>query len=514
MRHPVDYHPDGGALLHHLCAAGLLETVDGRPAHAVLLETADTATREHLSTILVTDVRTRLRCQGSRVQARPTGTDRSALDLLAADLADAVVSDEPDLLVLDLACEPSPWESQRLRRRSPLEALRVLGRRDEGDDRLPLLVGAFAFDFLACLEELPQVPQGPNTCPDYLFNDVACAIVMDHRHRSAEVVGIAGTEDRMAELAQCLAGLDATADPRHPTTPPVPHGDGEPLEVDVDVSDDQFRDVVVQMQESIRAGDIYQVVPSRTFSVACPDALAAYRHLRVTTPSPYMFYLADDDFELFGASPESSLSHHAADRSVTIRPIAGTSPRGLDAEGHLDPELDVRHELALRTDAKEISEHVMLVDLARNDVARVSVPGTRHVPTLMRVDRYSRVMHLVSEVVGELRPDLDALDAFGASMTMGTLTGAPKLRAAELIRAVEGQRRGSYGGAVGYLRGDGEFDTCIVIRAAFVRRGEALVQAGAGVVAASDPQSEADETRHKASAVLAAIAASQGRELA
>ncbi|MBF0943365.1 MAG: chorismate-binding protein, partial [Actinomyces sp.] len=213
-------------------------------------------------------------------------------------------------------------------------------------------------------------------------------------------------------------------------------------------------------------------------------------------------------------SPESSLLHSAKDGTVAIRPIAGTRPRGFAPDGSIDHELDIRLELELRSDAKEVAEHVMLVDLARNDVARVSQRGTRRVEQLLRVDRYSRVMHLVSEVSGTLAEDLHPLDAFRASMTMGTLTGAPKLRAAELIRNYEGQRRGSYGGAVGYLRGDGELDTCIVIRSAFVKDGQAIVQAGAGVVADSVPAREAEETVHKASAVLRALAASTGRPLA
>ena len=267
------------------------------------------------------------------------------------------------------------------------------------------------------------------------------------------------------------------------------------------------------MKEAIAAGEVYQVVPSRGFTMPCPDALAAYHELRAANPSPYMFYLGAPDFQLLGASPESALLHSAATGEVAIRPIAGTRPRGLTRRGDVDHERDTRLELELRTDAKEVAEHVMLVDLARNDVARVCAPGTRRVRDLLRVDRYSRVMHLVSEVVGTLAPGLDALDAFRASMTMGTLTGAPKLRAAELIRAAEGVRRGSYGGSVGYVRGDGELDTCIVIRSAFVRGGRALVQAGAGVVADSVPAAEAAETVHKASAVLAAVAAAQGARL-
>ena len=170
-------------------------------------------------------------------------------------------------------------------------------------------------------------------------------------------------------------------------------------------------------------------------------------------------------------------------------------------------------ELRLRTDAKEIAEHTMLVDLASNDVARVAEPGTRRVAELLQVDRYSRVMHLVSRVTARLAGDLDALDAYRACMNMGTLTGAPKLRATSLIRSLEGTRRGSYSGAVGYLDSNGDFDTCIVIRSAYVTAGCAVVQAGAGVVRDSNPQSEADKTVHKAYAVLNAIALAAGAEL-
>ena len=238
----------------------------------------------------------------------------------------------------------------------------------------------------------------------------------------------------------------------------------------------------------------------------CPDAFAAYRQLRETNPSPYMFYLRGEDYELFGASPESNLKFDPATRQVELYPIAGTRPRGLNPDGTINDELDIRNELEMRTDTKELAEHTMLVDLARNDLARVAEPGTRRVADLLQVDRYSRVMHLVSRVTATLHEDLDALDAYRACMNMGTLTGAPKLRASELIRQAEHKRRGSYGGAVGYLRGDGAMDTCIVIRSAFVHRGTAAVQAGAGVVHDSVPQSEADETLHKAYAVLHAIA--------
>ena len=218
-----------------------------------------------------------------------------------------------------------------------------------------------------------------------------------------------------------------------------------------------------------------------------------------------MFYMQDEDFTLFGASPESALKFDATTRQLEIYPIAGSRPRGFDAHGNIDPELDARLELELRLDHKEQAEHLMLVDLARNDIARVCESGSRKVAELMQVDRYSHIMHLVSRVVGKLRSELDALHAYQACMNMGTLTGAPKIKAMQLIYQFEQQKRHSYGGAVGYLQSDGNFDTCIVIRSAFVQDGTAYVQAGCGEVLDSDPQMEADETRHKAAAVLKAI---------
>ena len=227
--------------------------------------------------------------------------------------------------------------------------------------------------------------------------------------------------------------------------------------------------------------------------------------LKKQNPSPYMFYMQDADFTIFGASPESALKYDKASNQVEVYPIAGTRPRGKRADGSVDADLDSRIELNLREDEKEKSEHIMLVDLARNDVAKVSEPGTRYVKDLLKVDRYSHVMHLVSRVVGQLRSDLDALHAYQACMNMGTLVGAPKVSAATLIRQVEKQRRGSYGGAVGYINGNGDMDTCIVIRSAFVKNGVAYIQAGAGVVYDSDPLSEANETRSKAQAVINAV---------
>jgi anthranilate synthase component 1 len=278
----------------------------------------------------------------------------------------------------------------------------------------------------------------------------------------------------------------------------------------VDLSDQEFGALVTRLKDHIVAGDVFQIVASRTFSLSCRDPLSAYAALRVANPSPYLFYVRGDDSTIFGASPETAVKVHGHPRRVTIRPIAGTAARGKTAAGEIDPDLDARREAALRLDAKETAEHMMLVDLARNDVARVSRAGTRRVTKLLTVDRYAHVMHLVSEVEGELAPGLDALHAYAAAMNMGTLVGAPKVRAAQLLRDLEPSRRGAYGGAVGYLTHGGEMDTAIVIRAAVVRHDRAEVRAGAGIVHDSTPEGEAAETRRKAESVLRAIAGSQG----
>ena len=542
----VRYHADGGALLERLTRSGLLRTATGpatqggsvRPVDCVLLESADITTKASRTTVAVLEASARLTCWGGTVMAEaldavdgggPGADGLAALARLEAGLAEHVTDRRPGRLTLTLPtiCEddPSIEERERLTALSTIEPLRLLARAEVDHPHLPLEAGAFAFDYLSTFESLPEVAQGTNTCPDYLFYDARIILVVDHPTQEATLVGAsvdaADLERRMEALAAAIDRIEdpadsakTAADAAADTVVEAPVGDvissGSPvLHAVPTVSDADFEAVVEEMRGYIADGDVYQVVPSRGFTIDCPDALAAYHVLRHANPSPYMFYLAAPDFELFGASPESALLYSVRSGRVAIRPIAGTRPRGLHPDGSVDHERDTRLELELRTDAKEVAEHVMLVDLARNDVARVSRPGTRSVQDLLRVDRYSRVMHLVSEVSGELAEDLDALDAFRASMTMGTLTGAPKLRAAELIRQAEGVRRGSYGGSVGYIRGDGELDTCIVIRSGFVSAGTALVQAGAGVVAASSPAAEAAETVHKARAVLEAVAAAQ-----
>jgi anthranilate synthase component 1 len=268
------------------------------------------------------------------------------------------------------------------------------------------------------------------------------------------------------------------------------------------MADDDYRGLVSSFKEHILAGDIYQGVPSRRVSFDAPEGgFPIYRRLRVSNPAPYMFFLRmlgpGNGIELAGSSPEPLV--RVEGRRVSTRPIAGTRPRGrTEVRDRL-----LEHELL--ADPKEQAEHAMLVDLARNDLGRVCVPGSVRPTELMQVERFSKVMHIVSTVEGDLREDRHALDALAATFPAGTVTGAPKRRAMELIAEREPTARGPYAGAVGYLTFAGDLDFCITIRTAVVANGRAHIQAGAGVVADSDPDAELAETKAKAAALLPAI---------
>ena len=482
--------------------------------NTMLLESAEIDSKQHTQSLMLIDAALRFECNGRAVSIQPLSLNgHSLLPYLAQQLDEfAEVTLQGESLRAFFK-EPAPGldEEARLKVPSPFDVLRAVVQRIHTESDEPnaiFLGGAFAYDLIASIEHLPQVPDGPNTCPDFVFYLAETLLHLDHVQQHCHLVAtVFGGEfcqavdlamgQRIEQIASQLS--DTTLSYQGKASAP-PHS-----ELQVDMDDDTFCQQVIDLKHHIFVGDIFQVVPSRTFSLPCPDTLLAYKALRASNPSPYMFFMHDQDFTLFGASPECAVKYDAKNREVEVYPIAGTRPRGFNPDGSINLDLDSRIELELRLDKKELSEHLMLVDLARNDVARISEPGTRHIAKLLKVDRYSHVMHLVSRVVGTLRHDLDALYAYQACMNMGTLTGAPKIRASELIRKTEKKRRGSYGGAVGYLNGTGSMDTCIVIRSAFVKDQIAHVQAGAGVVYDSDPQSEADETRNTAQAVLNAI---------
>nr|WP_086939582.1 anthranilate synthase component 1 [Thaumasiovibrio occultus] len=490
----------------------LYHSVCGDSPYHLLLESAEIDSKQDLKSLMLIDAAVRIVCQGKTVTLEALTDNGLSLlnhlsELDSPALTTALVG--RTLTYTYSHARQDLDEDSRLREASPFDALRhiqdALALTGHSENAL-FMGGVFAYDLVAEFEPLPNVANN-NRCPDYLFYIAETLLVIDHQRRKGKLQGtLFGGEHFTAsyfELSRRLQEIkEACLNPAK--IPPA-----QPVAMDApstNISDAGFCDIVTQLKEYVIKGDIFQVVPSRRFTLPCPSTLNAYEALKVGNPSPYMFYLHDADFTLFGASPESALKYAKDTNQVEIYPIAGTRRRGKNPDGSINLDLDGRIELELRSDMKENAEHMMLVDLARNDVARISEAGTRYVADLLKVDRYSHVMHLVSRVVGQLRGDLDALHAYQACMNMGTLTGAPKIRAMQLIRDVEQTRRGTYGGAVGYLNGHGDMDTCIVIRSAYVEDGLATVQAGAGVVYDSDPQSEADETRGKAQAVLTAIA--------
>lgn len=500
---------------------GLYERVRcGVSANTLMLESADITTHAGTQSLILADACLRVECRGRRVVVEALSANgAAAFPHLRKALAD-VPAEAESPTKLAFAFPPTDAEldeETRLRARSPLDVLRTL-REELSPKDAPehfLLGGIFGYDLVEVFEKLPAVSEGANTCPDILFYLAETAIKLNHVARTTEIFSLlidGAPKSERARLRERTNALSLACENFVPENAPAVTTTGT-LPIALGKSDKTYCAEVEYLKTFIRKGDIFQVVPSRTFRAACPNPVAAYRALKRNNPSPYMFYVDDREFTVFGASPEISVKFTAATRLVELYPIAGTRRRGFRADGTIDCDLDSRVEFGLRMDAKELSEHLMLVDLARNDLARIAKPNTRRTSELLKVDRYSHVMHLVSHVVAELRDDLDALHAYLACMNMGTLTGAPKIRATELLREVERERRGSYGGAIGYLTGNGDMDTCILIRSAFVKNGIATVQAGGGVVLDSVPQNEADESRNKAMAVLVAVAQAQGKEL-
>ncbi|RYV02103.1 anthranilate synthase component I [Shewanella sp. OPT22] len=476
--------------------------------HTMLLESAEVESKDHLQSILITHSALQIQCAGNQLTFTAlTNNGKALFNTIELYFSCEQVDTSENTVVVTLS-KPAELldEDEKLMTTSTLDGLRALVStlKDTENNQPIFLGGVMAFDLIETVEPLPKVKEGENDCPDYLFYVAETLINIDHTSNTATLTSYQfdseiETQSLLTKQSTDIIELSEITEFKKQPFSPVD------AEVSVNISDDDYKAKVVELKEHIIAGDIFQVVPSRCFSLPCPNTIGAYRKLKETNPSPYMFYFNGPDFTLFGASPESALKYDATTNQVEIYPIAGTRKRGKKANGEIDQDLDGRIELELRLDKKELSEHLMLVDLARNDVARISKSGTRKVAELLKVDRYSHVMHLVSRVTGQLREPLDALHAYQACMNMGTLTGAPKVRAAQLLREAEGERRGSYGGAVGYINSKGDMDTCIVIRSAYVKNGIAHIQAGAGVVFDSDPQAEADETRHKSQAVISAI---------
>ena len=411
----------------------------------------------------------------------------------------------------------------------PLAAIRefVPRRRVEPTEGMPRFtggaVGAISYDAVSAFEPTVPLPErDPIGVPTAAFIETDLVLVFDHLTHTLSAIASLHTEApdlegryRIAEAA-IFEALERTARPSAaelagPAATRTNGGTALSDPIDTSLGRDEYIHAVEVAKDAIAAGEAIQVVLARRQSFDLPtdpstgralDGIGLYRSLRRVNPSPYLFFVRTPQFEVVGASPELLLQ--AEGDKLTTHPIAGTRPRGKDSR---EDELLAEQ---LQKDPKERAEHVMLVDLGRNDLGRVSRAGTVTVSKYMEVERYSHVLHLVSHVEGRLKPELDALDALKAVFPAGTLSGAPKVRAMQLIAAAEGERRGLYGGAVGYLGYDGNLDTAITIRSAVLKDGQAHVHTGAGIVAGSVPESEFEETEHKAAALRRAIEQAAG----
>jgi anthranilate synthase component I len=367
------------------------------------------------------------------------------------------------------------------------------------------MVGYLSYDCVRFFERLPDKATDDLSVPDICLALAKNLVVFDHRHHTIKVVScvhLAKGDSRDAKIKKYNAAqkeINALiADLQKTLSVPASKKIAKKISVTSNCTKAEYEKMVIKGKAHIKAGDIFQIVLSQRFQADISvDAFEIYRCLRVLNPSPYMFYLNFDGLQLVGASPE--LLVRCEGGLVETRPIAGTRPRG---ENEAEDQALMKSLLA---DPKEKAEHVMLVDLGRNDLGRVCVKGTVRLSEFMGVEKYSHVMHIVSNVQGKLRKDMDALDVLEAAFPAGTVSGAPKIRAMEIIEGLETQKRGPYGGAVGILSFSKNLDTCITIRTIVVYKGRAYVQAGAGIVADSDPATEYTETMNKAKAQIRAI---------
>ncbi len=452
-----------------------------------------------------------LRLEASGLDATIAATSEGGvllLDRLGDQFADHLVERRDAELHLRFNRCDDPDEAIRVAAPTPLDALRAIALGltplDRDEPFALATLGIAGFDHVDMVETL--VPRAPGHFPDLLFLLAETLIVIEPSGAARVVAMAVGSDDQAIAHRQHYLATERLARLVERCARPAPlTGEATPVTTaaEPDLDDRAFAATVERLKSHIAAGDIFQAVPSRMFRAPCANGLSAFRRLVAADPSAYQFAFDTGHGLLIGASPETALELRRENERliVSVSPIAGTRPRGATADE------DDRHEADLRLDAKEVAEHLMLVDLARNDIARICRSGTRRVARLLDVERFARVMHLVSRVEGEIETGRDAIDAIRACLNVGTLSGAPKLRAIELIRSVEVSARGPYGGAIGWIAGDGSMDSAVVIRSALVRGGIAEVRVGAGVVQDSDPLAEAAETRAKASAVLEAIGA-------
>jgi anthranilate synthase component 1 len=516
----------------------VLKTTCTDVKHRILLESSEVNTRKNLKSIILHRSALRIECVKHSVHIQALSRNgKNALQMIHAFFIQTIALDksnqksfnyslslkDPQNLSIHYGIQHSiKDENERLVQITPIDTLRMIWKTFSHSQTSChhgysfFLAGLFSFDCIDHIERLPKVSKSDYACSDYVFYLAEEVIEVNEVEQSLRFfMNIFSGKEQKKHVFDFSRRLSQYEILLHEYETELKHQKNvqyssikkkihAPL-FHVTPSDNEYIEQIKSLKKAIKEGDIFQIVPSRTFSLECLDILLSYRLLKKNNPSPYMFYMEDASFILFGSSPESALKYERSTGLVELYPIAGTAPRGKKKNGTIDDDLDKKYEVALKLNQKELCEHMMLVDLARNDISRIALLGSITIPRLLEVDRYSQVMHLVSCVKGKLMPSFDCFHAYQACMNMGTLTGAPKIKATALIRETEKKRRGSYGGAIGYINAWGDMDTCIVIRSAYCQNGMAYIQAGAGIVHGSVPESEVNETYQKSHAVIHAI---------
>ncbi len=479
---------------------------NGRKPNTVLLETAEAVSHKHQKSIIGISSAVEVKAKDSKVIINALNNNGRAFiaSFDSSELNGFEITSSEDSIELRLRQERSSYdEEKRLSQISTLFVLKEIKRQikcNSAEDETSYLLGAFSYDLVDQFEALKEIEKPED---DFVFYLADQLLIQTRDNNSAQIIIKGFGQNACNEIHLGLEMENVQTLINSPMA--YQYKQIESSNVNVDVSDEKFMQQVKDAKEHIIKGDVFQVVLSRNYSIDCPEPLLAYENLRSSNPSPYMYFLNFADKQLFGASPESCLKLNS-DKQISLYPIAGTRKRPI-IDNRINHARDALIEFELLDDAKESAEHMMLVDLARNDIARVAKNGTRKITQLKKIVKYSHVMHMVSEIKGTLKDTLDPLDAYRACANMGTLTGTPKIKAANIIRDFEQHGRGFYGGAVTAFNANDEFDSAIVIRSAVIKESVATITAGAGIVYESNPSAEAKETDNKAAAVISACQA-------
>lgn len=489
----------------------------GSLSHTALLETAEAGTHNHQRSVVMLSAALKVRALSNTVTLSALNENGQEILKVIKDSKKVQeqyeISEQSQSVELKLAHHQSNEDEQvRLFEQTSVSVLQylrdLLRSEDEIDNETSMLIGAFSYELVEQYESLPEVSKSED---DYCFY-VADQLVIQNRDSQSAKIVVKGFADNAENTVRLGVQLDSIYQVLINTASSESLAFDETnksSELSLNISDKEYYSYVEKAKERIIAGDIFQVVLARTFNISCANPYKAYGELRLSNPSPYMYFINFGEKQLFGASPESALKV-TDKREVYLYPIAGTRKRAVDKfTGNINHDQDSRIEFELVEDPKENAEHMMLVDLARNDLAKIVKPASREITQLKKIVKYSHVQHMVSEIKGVLMPEIDSLIAYRACANMGTLTGAPKIKAMEIIRQQEREGRGYYGGAVCILNANDEFDSAIIIRSAVASEGIARITAGAGIVHDSEPHLEALETFNKAKAVIDACRRSQ-----